>query len=76
MHGVDLDVHAGEIVGIIGPNGAGKTTLFEIVAGLPPADRGTVPFGRHATSPERARSAGPTSALVRSFQDARGCSRR
>jgi branched-chain amino acid transport system permease protein len=31
---VDLDVRAGEIVGLIGPNGAGKTTLVNIVSGL------------------------------------------
>jgi ABC-2 type transport system ATP-binding protein len=31
---VDLDVAAGEIVGLIGANGAGKTTTVEIVQGL------------------------------------------
>ncbi|MBL8380004.1 MAG: ABC transporter ATP-binding protein [Burkholderiales bacterium] len=30
---VDLDVGAGEIVGMIGPNGAGKSTLFNMIAG-------------------------------------------
>lgn len=32
--GVDLEVHAGEIVGLVGPNGAGKTSLIKAAAGL------------------------------------------
>jgi branched-chain amino acid transport system ATP-binding protein len=31
---VDLDVRAGELVGIMGPNGAGKTTLFHTLSGV------------------------------------------
>jgi branched-chain amino acid transport system ATP-binding protein len=31
---VDLDVHAGELVGLIGPNGAGKTTFFHTLSGV------------------------------------------
>ncbi|MGZ6993680.1 MAG: heme ABC exporter ATP-binding protein CcmA [Acidimicrobiia bacterium] len=36
LAGVDLDVHAGEIVLLAGPNGAGKTTLLRLIAGLVP----------------------------------------
>ena len=34
LHGVSLDVAAGEIVVIIGPNGAGKSTVMKSVFGL------------------------------------------
>jgi ABC-type sulfate/molybdate transport systems ATPase subunit len=39
---VDLDLRAGEVVGLIGPNGAGKSTLLGALAGLLPVARGTV----------------------------------
>ena len=42
VRGVDLDVSAGEIVGLFGPNGAGKTTLFNLIAGNYPPDSGSV----------------------------------
>ena len=34
IHGLDLDVHQGEIVGMLGPNGAGKTTSILGILGL------------------------------------------
>lgn len=34
LHGIFLEVKAGEFVGVIGPNGAGKTTLLTLVNGL------------------------------------------
>ena len=39
---VDLDVRAGEIVGLIGPNGAGKTTCFNMISGVLAPTGGTV----------------------------------
>ena len=42
---VSFSVRRGEVLGLIGPNGAGKTTLFECLAGLMPADAGTVKYG-------------------------------
>lgn len=39
---VDLDLYAGERLGIMGPNGAGKTTLTRIVMGEVKPDRGTI----------------------------------
>jgi len=37
LHGLDLDIAAGEWTSIIGPNGAGKSTLLKGLAGLLPA---------------------------------------
>jgi ABC-2 type transport system ATP-binding protein len=42
VDGLDLDVPAGEIVGLIGANGAGKTTTVECVQGLRRPDAGTL----------------------------------
>jgi ABC-2 type transport system ATP-binding protein len=40
VDGLDLDVGAGEIVGVIGANGAGKTTVVECIQGLRRPDSG------------------------------------
>ncbi len=39
---LDLDVRAGEVVGLIGANGAGKTTTVECIQGLRRPDAGTL----------------------------------
>ena len=39
---VNLDVKAGEAVGVIGPNGAGKTTLMRVISGLIRPSRGAI----------------------------------
>lgn len=36
LHGINLSVNTGQILGIIGPNGAGKSTLLHCLAGLLP----------------------------------------
>ncbi len=42
LDGVDLAVGQGEFVSLLGPSGCGKTTLLRIIAGLAPADSGSV----------------------------------
>ena len=42
LHGLDLEIEAGGVVGILGPNGAGKTTLVEVLEGLREPTRGSV----------------------------------
>jgi ABC-2 type transport system ATP-binding protein len=40
LRGIDLQVDAGEIVGVLGPNGAGKTTALKVIAGIQRPNRG------------------------------------
>ena len=50
LHGVSLDIPAGEIVTIIGANGAGKSTLMMTIFGNPRAREGRILFeGRDIT---------------------------
>ena len=42
LHGVDLDLMRGEILGLLGPNGAGKSTLLRRMAGVLPSRGGSV----------------------------------
>ncbi|WP_439576012.1 ABC transporter ATP-binding protein [Phreatobacter sp.] len=44
LKGIDVDVHAGEIVTLIGANGAGKSTLIMTICGSPQARRGTIVY--------------------------------
>ena len=44
LHGVDVEIRAGEIVTLIGANGAGKRTLLMAISGLTPPGRGEIIF--------------------------------
>lgn len=57
LAGMDLDVHAGEIVAICGENGAGKSTLMRIMAGADRADTGTVSLRGHEVAFDNVRDA-------------------
>ncbi|RNL85020.1 ATP-binding cassette domain-containing protein [Halostreptopolyspora alba] len=50
LNEVDLQVASGEVVALLGDNGAGKSTLVKAIAGVSPADSGTVTWdGRPVT---------------------------
>ncbi len=56
VHGVDLSLAEGEVVGMIGPNGAGKSSVLRAVCGLTPPSSGEVLFGGRVVNglaPER-----------------------
>ena len=42
LQGVDLDIHAGEIVSMVGPSGSGKSTLLHILGTLDEAAQGEI----------------------------------
>jgi sulfate transport system ATP-binding protein len=50
LHGLDLDIRSGELIGLLGPSGSGKTTLLRIIAGLETPSAGQVFFGNEDAS--------------------------
>ncbi|WP_141733645.1 ABC transporter ATP-binding protein [Oligoflexus tunisiensis] len=47
VHGFDLTVGRGEMVGLLGPNGAGKTTLMKMFAGIIVPSQGRIKVAGH-----------------------------
>jgi iron complex transport system ATP-binding protein len=50
LHGVDLSVAAGEVVGLVGPNGCGKTTMLKAITRVVPRQAGEVIVDRDDVS--------------------------
>jgi ribose transport system ATP-binding protein len=51
LSGIDLDLLPGEVLALTGENGAGKSTLSRIIAGLLPADSGSLTLNGDAFIP-------------------------
>lgn len=47
---ISFSCEAGEVVSIIGPNGSGKSTLLKVMAGVMPADQGSVFIDEYDTA--------------------------
>ncbi len=45
LHGLSLNVAAGQVVALLGPNGAGKTTTLKVAAGVHPVEAGRLLMG-------------------------------
>jgi len=44
LNGVDLDLHAGELVVVLGPSGSGKSTLLNLIGGLDRPTAGDITY--------------------------------
>jgi branched-chain amino acid transport system ATP-binding protein len=61
LHGVSLDIPAGEITTLLGPNGAGKSTLVLTIGGALASTAGSISLGGaelRGAKPEKVRGAG------------------
>lgn len=50
LHGIDLDVHEGELIAIVGPSGSGKSTLLNIIGCLDRPTTGHYTIAGHDVS--------------------------
>jgi ABC-2 type transport system ATP-binding protein len=50
LHGIDLELHRGDVLGFLGPNGAGKSTTMNILSGVLAPHEGSVSICGHDLS--------------------------
>ena len=70
LAGVDIEVRAGEILGLIGPNGSGKTTLLNVISGVYLPTDGRIDFDGHSIAGRRPHQVAALG-LSRTFQNIR-----
>lgn len=70
LDGFNIDVHAGEVVGLLGPNGSGKTTFFNVLSGLYTPSGGSISFNGRDLFGKPAREIN-RAGIARSFQRCR-----
>jgi len=59
LHGLDLDVPSGRLVGLLGPSGSGKSTLMRAIVGVQIVESGTITvLGTPAGHPDLRRRVG------------------
>jgi ribose transport system ATP-binding protein len=57
LHGMDLDIHAGEVVALLGENGAGKSTVSNIISGRVVPSSGSMTWQGASYAPSNPREA-------------------
>ncbi len=67
---LDLQIGAGELVGLIGPNGAGKTTVFNLITGVYQPTAGKISFASAPTAKLKAHHLARRG-IARTFQNIR-----
>ena len=67
---LDLQIGAGELIGLIGPNGAGKTTVFNLITGVYQPTAGEISFTGQPTSKLKAHHLARRG-IARTFQNIR-----
>lgn len=57
LQGVNMDIYAGEIVGLVGENGAGKSTLLKIIMGVQKQTKGAMTMNGAPYAPKNPKEA-------------------